>query len=101
MLETLNETFPEEISMNILKFMTNETAVIIKKEIKNIRCNCTRKLKPMRYFINCYECEKKMCMTCRVYDKNTQGRNGDEIICGICSIDHLCYLDSLESLEKS
>jgi hypothetical protein len=34
MIEILNQKFPEEISMNILKFMRHETADIIKKELE-------------------------------------------------------------------
>ena len=37
MIEILNETFPEEISLNILKFMTHPTADIIKPEIAKIQ----------------------------------------------------------------
>jgi sialic acid synthase SpsE len=41
MIEILNEKFPEEISFNILKFMSHPTADIIKPEIDKVLFNIT------------------------------------------------------------
>ena len=100
MIEILNQKFPEEITMNILKFMRHETADIINDEIENIRCNCSRKFKPRKHFLTCFCCKKKICMRCKVYDKNIQGEEGDEIYCGICLIDGVCDLAYATDLER-
>ena len=40
MIELLNEKSPEDISFNIMKYMSHPLADIIKEERLNVRCNC-------------------------------------------------------------
>jgi hypothetical protein len=102
MIETLNEYFPDEIAMNILKFMQHPTAEALKKARKCPHCEHLE-CRTQRYIMTCGKCNRHICRECESHryekfqDYGHPDLHGDTLFCLECLIEHYEYFEMMSN----
>ena len=100
-IETLNEYFPDDVAMNVLKFMrhpTTEALEVLKcRHCDHFHCQTSR------YIMTCGKCKRMICRECEKhwYDKfqdyGHPDLKGDTLFCLECLIEHYEYFEMMSN----